>query len=210
MNVPSYRAYSSAEDKRNVVSFEAPPPVKGWPTPWLTQDEFNHYMLPLYEHNWRTTIETQKQIQAEGTQSTHALGTFLEKTFAFDDSRSCFAALQSIHELCEKEKHHCEWTGGGRLDGKNAVTIPVCTHTAMRPEWPEDGSGSQIAPARGRKVPGITLRDVRFAILLDQTLACQVSKDPPTHTPAMRRDQYTWDEFQHRCRAGLGFEKARA
>lgn len=104
MNVPSYRAYSSAEDKRNVVSFEAPPPVKGWPTPWLTQDEFNHYMLPLYEHNWRTTIETQKQIQAEGTQSTHALGTFLEKTFAFDDSRSCFAALQSIHELCEKEK----------------------------------------------------------------------------------------------------------
>lgn len=45
-----------------------------------------------------------------------------------------------------------------------AVVVRVHTHSALRP--PSNSSDSETV--QGRKQPGITLRDIRFAYLLDE------------------------------------------
>ena len=78
------------------ASLPAPPPrPKGWPTPWLTQREFEQYIIPLNSQGWAACINT------FGSRRKVAQ---LYKKFRFEHIDQSLKFLSQIEELSKKEK----------------------------------------------------------------------------------------------------------
>ncbi|KAL5507045.1 hypothetical protein ACEPAH_6501 [Sanghuangporus vaninii] len=174
---------------------EPPGRIKGWPTPIISQYDVDKYLRPLYRRGWSIEYRRKKHEQGDrysvpslqlyfenlGWKEFFALGEFIAKleksekvslpTTKSMTSTSNYAALQ----------HNVEWKYVDRagLDFKSLhdlklplpspVVLLLRTHTAtlLRNSGANDIIEDRLV---SKTIEGITLRDLRFAILLDTFL----------------------------------------
>ncbi|KAJ7293847.1 hypothetical protein C8J57DRAFT_1211247 [Mycena rebaudengoi] len=141
-----------------------PDKVKGWPTPWITEEDADNYLFPLYMQGWYIAV-----VKEDGTNnrvgglscrfsfSGHApAAAFVRDVFALADAENASRAFQEL------SLHHPSWLKLSNLSASKAV-VHLCTHThsALRPVYDEQND----TPA-ARTMPGPTLRDLRLAALV--------------------------------------------
>ncbi|KAI0649202.1 hypothetical protein C8Q79DRAFT_498317 [Trametes meyenii] len=125
----------------------APP----YPCPFLTEEETDTYLEPLYARAW----------VSQDYESSHksTLTKELAKRFTFPDTQALGRFLQDLKVITDSENHHALQDVS---QDPPSVIIKVHTHSALRPaSYAEE-------PRRARVQPGITLRDVRFAYLVEE------------------------------------------
>ncbi|KAJ7721734.1 hypothetical protein DFH07DRAFT_857529 [Mycena maculata] len=128
-----------------------PEKPKGWPTPWITEEDATNYLFPLYSLGWYIVGNPSRY--ASRTASLACNLKFLKPSPA-----SAFA--REIIELSETENHHPSWLKVSHSTGSSVVEVCSATHSALRPEWdPADTPAS-------RALEGLTVRDLRFAALV--------------------------------------------
>ncbi|TFK84083.1 hypothetical protein K466DRAFT_589212 [Polyporus arcularius HHB13444] len=124
------------------------PPAPRYPCPFLTEEEINTYLTPLYRRSWT--------VQPSSHGPTKKAAPELVKRFDFSSGSQVGEFLERVGWVQESENHH-----ETREVNESSVTIRVHTHSGLRPaSHPEE-------PRKRRVCPGITLRDVRFAYLLE-------------------------------------------
>ncbi|KAJ6570267.1 hypothetical protein DFH09DRAFT_1154507 [Mycena vulgaris] len=133
------------------VSLPIPNKPKGWPTPWITEDEATDFLFPLYSHGWYVaTVRNDSVTRTAG----------LARRFPFPDFAPAAAFARDIFTLIEAENHHPCWLNMSHSTKGSILHICSTTHSALRPAWdPVDTPDS-------RALEGITLRDLRFAALI--------------------------------------------
>lgn len=156
-----------------LLSFDLPPlpelPDKPkYPCPYLTDAEITTYLVPLYKRGW--TVQSSNKAARQGHPS---VAPALVKRFLFLKQRG-YANLQfteDIERFQKDEDHHCSVFRRGM-----ALVLRTHTHTA-RP-LPLVG-----VPHPLKVRPGITLRDVRLAILVERAFEVHLVRgtgDPRT------------------------------
>ncbi|KAF9443095.1 hypothetical protein P691DRAFT_764605 [Macrolepiota fuliginosa MF-IS2] len=138
-----------------------PPPVKGWPSFWTIRKEVEDYLYPLYARGWGIDFLPRKYHSSPNDRYVAHLAT--EYIFANFNCASQFIA--DLSALAKEEKHHpCRFSL--QNDKRPTLSLHVLTDSALRPRWNEEDP--DLDPPLSRRVPGITRRDLRFAILLEQ------------------------------------------
>lgn len=137
---------------------QLPPRVKGYPTPWFDKEDFETYLRPLYLRGWGLTLQHHKR-----RPSISAITSVLAAEFPLADFDAAMAFLAEIGRLANSEKHH-PVTLNLLFDKPPTVTVQMFTHSALRPDW-IGASPSKL------KIPGVTRRDLRMAVLIDQLYA---------------------------------------
>ncbi|KAL5524017.1 hypothetical protein ACEPAG_8190 [Sanghuangporus baumii] len=174
---------------------EPPGRIKGWPTPIITQYDVDKYLRPLYRRGWSIEYRRKKHEDGDrysvpslqlyfkdlGWKEFFALGEFIAKleksekvstaTVKCTTSMLNFAILQ----------HNVEWkymdrAGLGfkslhdlKLPLPSPIVLLLRTHTAtlLRNSGANDIIEDRLI---SKTIEGITLRDIRFAILIDAYL----------------------------------------
>ncbi|KAI8980121.1 hypothetical protein BD414DRAFT_493693 [Trametes punicea] len=132
------------------------PPAPRYPCPFLTDEEIQTHLVPLYERAWT--------IQPSSSNSTPA--PELVKRCEFTSEAALGLFLDDLKEITASENHHAVQE---TTSSPPSVTIRVHTHSGLRPATHPD------EPRRTRVQPGITLRDVRFACLAEERFAKYVT-----------------------------------
>ncbi|KAF8893566.1 hypothetical protein BD779DRAFT_1669840 [Infundibulicybe gibba] len=142
-----------------------PAPVSGYPTPWIAKEDVEEYILPLYARGWGVEFKRQPR-----THKSHALNppiACLVIHYGFSGYDSTISFLNEVVGIARSENHH---PSIAIMNGKiPKMTLITQTDSAIRPEW-EEGE-TQAA----RKMPGLTRRDLRFAVLVDTLYDTYVS-----------------------------------
>ncbi|KAI1797197.1 hypothetical protein LXA43DRAFT_1089086 [Ganoderma leucocontextum] len=135
---------------------KAPP----YPCPFLTDEEIQTYLTPLYAWAWT--------VQPSNPGDKNKTAPELVKTFAFSTTQELVEFLQRVGDITRSENHHAVLEESADFP---SIAIRVHTHSGLRP-------ASHPGERRKERVqPGITLRDVRFAHLVEMTLG----DDAPAH-----------------------------
>ncbi|KAJ7510306.1 hypothetical protein B0H11DRAFT_1183301 [Mycena galericulata] len=160
-----------------VASVPIPGKSKGWPTPWITEEDATNYLFPLYSRGWyiSSIAHEHSLLRTAG----------LACRFSFASSSPASNFVREIIELSEAENHHPSWLKLSHSIKSSNVQVCTTTHSALRPEWyPEE-------PLEKRALEGLTLRDLRFAAL--------VSSLPASPTPSREigpsPTRPTWDDL---------------
>ncbi|KAG9220549.1 hypothetical protein CCMSSC00406_0004005 [Pleurotus cornucopiae] len=161
-----------------------PDPVSGWPTPWITAEDFERYMGALYDNGWGIRFSS-----AHSKPTTHPSRVVPEllKTYHFGSDELAVKFVEDLKELMSEEHHHCVLRVAN-----TQVTIYTHTHSAR--------------PTLGSKnAPGITLRDVRFAMLVDSLYSNEsVAKDAGDASSShVQIPSLSWDEYQNSIRTSM-------
>ncbi|PIL35650.1 hypothetical protein GSI_02380 [Ganoderma sinense ZZ0214-1] len=99
----------------------------------------------------------------------------LVKTFTFSSSQELSDFLRRVDDITRSENHHAVLE---ESTGALSIVIRVHTHSGLRP-------ASHPGEKRKERVqPGITLRDVRFAHLVERALGDGATAQHPELTPA--------------------------
>ncbi|KAK7059093.1 hypothetical protein VNI00_001717 [Paramarasmius palmivorus] len=142
-------------------NFRLPASVSGWPTPWLDPHEVEHYLLPLQrDHHWRVTFVQKAQHPA----------LTLQKRYNFKKGPSALNFMKDVIDIANAEDHHPTSLEYG--EDKPYVSLGVRTHSAKIPQqlmaYLLENIRPETDPPTSPRRQGITLRDVRFALLVDQ------------------------------------------
>ncbi|KAI0705793.1 hypothetical protein C8T65DRAFT_652761 [Cerioporus squamosus] len=130
------------------VDFPELPPAPPYPCPFLTDQEIHTYLTPLYRRTWTIQPSKPEQVKKPAPE--------LVKRFTFASVRDVRKFLSRVMRIQASENHHAIQ----EVD-EPSVTIRVHTHSGLRPaSHPEE-------PRKARIRPGITLRDIRLAYLLE-------------------------------------------
>ncbi|KDQ27546.1 hypothetical protein PLEOSDRAFT_158572 [Pleurotus ostreatus PC15] len=159
-----------------------PDRVSGWPTPWITAEDFERYMGVLYNNGWGIHFSSAYSKPSKSHPSRVVPELF--KMYHFDRDEFAAKFVEDLKELMSEENHHCVLRVAN-----TQVTIYTHTHSAR--------------PALGSKnAPGITLRDVRFAMLVDLLRSTEsVARDAgDTSSGHVQFPNLTWDEYQNSIR----------
>ncbi|ESK97946.1 hypothetical protein Moror_884 [Moniliophthora roreri MCA 2997] len=142
-------------------TFKLPPPISGWPTPWLDIHEVEHYLLPiLRDHQWRVNFVTKAQRPVPT----------LEKRYNFNKGPSALTFMRDVIDIANAENHHPTSLQYG--EDSPHVSLGIRTHSAKIPPpvmtYLLDHIRPETDPPTKSRYQGITLRDIRFALLVDQ------------------------------------------
>lgn len=119
----------------------------GYPTTWLTQEEFEKYIPPLYSRGWGIRyMYPNKQFCGCNTGE-------LFVRYQFSSYASALEFVQSMGRVAITEMHHPRL-----LCANYTKHVSVALHTLTN--WAKRDPGKEIEP-------GITIRDIRLAILAD-------------------------------------------
>ncbi|PBK95439.1 hypothetical protein ARMGADRAFT_1164015 [Armillaria gallica] len=117
------------------------------PTHWLSEDELQQYIPPLMRVGWCLRWSTKLK------------SCELSSEFPIAGYKTAMRFMNDISTIADEENHHPERVGFA----SKRLSISVQTHSALSPpvSLPE---GAAVP----YKYPGITLRDVRFAMLVQR------------------------------------------
>ncbi|KAK0476806.1 hypothetical protein IW261DRAFT_1566878 [Armillaria novae-zelandiae] len=120
------------------------------PTYWLSEDELKRYIPPLMRVGWCLRWSTKLK------------SCELSSEFPIAGYNTAMRFMNDISTIANEENHHPERVGFA----SKRLSISVQTHSALSPpiSLPE-GAAREPVPY---KYPGITLRDVRFAMLVQR------------------------------------------
>ncbi|KAL5484964.1 hypothetical protein ACEPAI_7606 [Sanghuangporus weigelae] len=190
---------------------EPPGRVKGWPTPIITQYDVDKYLRPLYRRGWSIEYRRKKHEDGDrysvpslqlyfenlGWKEFFALGEFIAKLEKSEKVGSptvkCTTSMFNFAIL----QHNVEWkymdrAGLGfkslhdlKLPLPSPVVLLLRTHTAalLRNSGANDIIEDRLV---SKTIEGITLRDIRFAILIDAFLR-QYNAEKSSRYPIMIR-----------------------
>ncbi|KAI0833394.1 hypothetical protein BC628DRAFT_1343492 [Trametes gibbosa] len=132
---------------------DAPP----YPCPFLTDEQIATYLTPLYARAWsvRGSNPHPRRPAPE-----------LVKQFCFTTQERLDAFRRDVDIVTQIEDHH----PSKELNQSDtpSIVIRVHTHSGLRPARDAD------EPRRARIQPGITLRDIRFAYLVEQRFSASL------------------------------------
>ncbi|KAI0368635.1 hypothetical protein BV20DRAFT_969002 [Pilatotrama ljubarskyi] len=135
----------------------APP----YPTPFLADEEIATYLIPLYARHWT--------VQPSDPGPKNKPAPELVKVFTFKQPDCAREFLQDVQDVEKSENHEALAILEERPLGLSSLVVKVHTHSGLRPaSHPEE-------PRRARVQPGITLRDVRFAYLLEERYSARTT-----------------------------------
>lgn len=134
-----------------------PPPAQGWPTPWLGRSGIEEYLHPLYKRGWKPSVQ---ESSVKGKES-----TFLSAEYAFKKFDEAVKFVGDVGVIAHDEDHHPSTITITHGKKTTKVSLVTQTHAAKRPA-PAPAESAESPPSYVR-VPGITIRDVRFAILVE-------------------------------------------
>ncbi|KAI0635853.1 hypothetical protein C8Q77DRAFT_596058 [Trametes polyzona] len=135
------------------------PPTPPYPCPFLTTEEIETYLGPLYVRAW--------SVHRSDPGPKNKPAPELVKRFTFSTPDKLGAFLRDLAEITERENHHAVQEVS---HDPPSVVIKVHTHYGLRPARSAD------EPRRVRVQPGITLRDVRFAYLVEHAFSEYVAR----------------------------------
>ncbi|KZV93403.1 transcriptional coactivator/pterin dehydratase [Exidia glandulosa HHB12029] len=115
------------------------PPAPPYPCPLITQEELDEYLIPLYDHDWRVAVKD------------NLFG--LQRRINITKYKFVLEFVNELAEYAKAESHHPEITFT-----YSSVTVRLLTHSAT-----SHPSGENPEPTQG-----ITMRDVRLAILTER------------------------------------------
>lgn len=84
----------------DVRRLKLPPPVKGWPTPWISKDNVWQYLLPLKIFGWRIT----RLYIPPSHKDNFPVIPALRNLFCFADSASAWQFHDYVRSLSDEEK----------------------------------------------------------------------------------------------------------
>ncbi|KAF9270074.1 hypothetical protein L218DRAFT_1071565 [Marasmius fiardii PR-910] len=157
--------------RAHLHAFDLPPPTSGWPTPWLTPQEVERYLFPLHHSfEWRVSFVSK-------TQCSRSVPT-LQKTFHFGNSHNALEFMKDVLDIADDENHHPATL---RYDEspQARVFLGVRTHSAKLPPDLVSYFIEHVRrePPTSLRRQGITLRDIRFALLIDTRYRDQYAVD---------------------------------
>ncbi|KZT73564.1 hypothetical protein DAEQUDRAFT_662081 [Daedalea quercina L-15889] len=134
------------------------PEAPKYPCPYLTEQEIAMYLQPLYEQGWFIGSSEFMKDKRLGREVEYA--PQLVKIFRFSPTHpehreALLAFMESVSQMQTAENHHCNVL----VDGES---VQIRTHTHSARPLPNTNEENP------RERPGITLRDVRLAILVEQ------------------------------------------
>ncbi|KAF8149477.1 hypothetical protein B0H34DRAFT_188454 [Crassisporium funariophilum] len=164
---------NSSQPANPLPELSLPEPVGRTPSA-ITKREAVAYLQPLYLRDWEVKyIESDdgfnksvRNMSIDGLLSKIMwsfkghITPFLVKTFRFKGNKSARTFMQNTFELENQENHHLSlrlWS-----ERRPTVTVITQTHSARR-HLPSPESTAVTEP-------GITLRDIRIAVLLENSL----------------------------------------
>ncbi|KAJ7454853.1 hypothetical protein FB451DRAFT_656893 [Mycena latifolia] len=154
------------------ASISIPDKSKGWPTPWITEDDATNFLFPLYLYGWYITSVRNDPVRTAG----------LACRFNFPSFAPAAAFATDIFTVIEAEKHHPSWLNLSHSTKGSSLHICSTTHSALRPAWDVTDTPDSCA------LEGLTLRDLRFAALVSSlpTSPAHLSNqiEPSTSRPA--------------------------
>ncbi|KAK0505186.1 hypothetical protein EDD18DRAFT_326797 [Armillaria luteobubalina] len=122
------------------------------PTYWLSEDELKRYIPPLMRVGWCLRWSTKLK------------SCELSSDFPIAGYNTAMRFMNDISAIAKEENHHPERVGFA----SKRLSISVQTHSALSPPISfSDSKGAAREPVP-YKYPGITLRDVRFAMLVQR------------------------------------------
>ncbi|KAH7888920.1 hypothetical protein F5I97DRAFT_1925469 [Phlebopus sp. FC_14] len=119
------------------------------PVTHITHKDLDIYLKPLLSNNWHVAVRKDafdREILS------------MNKLFTIKDPESNTAFLDSLAQISKQENHHALIT----TDSASDIYVAVHTHQA-RVQHPDPVTG-QLSTT---KLPGLTLRDVRWAIQVE-------------------------------------------
>ncbi|KAI0729237.1 hypothetical protein C8Q72DRAFT_794696 [Fomitopsis betulina] len=133
------------------------PEAPKYPCPYLSQEEITKYLAPLYDQGWRigsSHFTLQKHVAPSAQEAPELAKAFL---FLPEREEAWIAFIEEVAKIQSQEDHHCTLL----IDG---ACVHVRTHThSARPLVDENAK-----PGNALDRPGITLRDVRLATLIEE------------------------------------------
>ncbi|EKM74590.1 hypothetical protein AGABI1DRAFT_133092, partial [Agaricus bisporus var. burnettii JB137-S8] len=140
---------------------QLPKPVAGWPSFWVIRKEVEEFLYPLYARGWGVGFYARTNYSSRHDRYVAHLNT----DYAFANYSCASQFLADLAVTADEEKHHPSLLF---LRNSKRPTLSIYLHTdsALRPRWHEEDPNA--SPPLSRRVPGITRRDLRFAILLEQ------------------------------------------
>ncbi|KIM45526.1 hypothetical protein M413DRAFT_442196 [Hebeloma cylindrosporum] len=167
------------------IELELPSPVNyvEKTTPLITETEVRRYIYPLHHRGW--TVQRMKH--KDGFHESGQESPFLVGQWTFKGPVSARKFLKELLRIEDLEKHHASFN---LWPGKRPVfTVMTQTHSARK---------HPIAVPDNSTEPGITLRDVRLAVLLESFL--QESQIPlynggaaPSQRNQAGTEKLTWE-----------------
>ncbi|PPR04384.1 hypothetical protein CVT26_004222 [Gymnopilus dilepis] len=147
---------SPANPASHLPELVLPPPVPyiSRTTALLTKAEAEQYLYPLFCRGW--TIKS--MAPNDGFNDANKESPFLVGKFILKGPKSARKFVRELLSIQEQEKHDVSfnlWSGK-----RPSLTIITRTHSAQKPTPSESTADSSTEP-------GITLRDVRLAVLLE-------------------------------------------
>ncbi|KAJ7677356.1 hypothetical protein B0H17DRAFT_1079510 [Mycena rosella] len=158
------------------VSLPIPAKPKGWPTPWITEDDATNFLFPLYAHGWYIAPVRSDAVQIAA----------LLCRFDFPSFKPAAAFTKDIFDLIETERHHPRWLNISHSTTGSTLKICSTTDSALRPQW--DAADT----TDNRALAGLTLRDLRFAALVS---SLHTSPGPPDHEFNPSSSRPPWAEL---------------
>ncbi|KAL1734693.1 hypothetical protein EV714DRAFT_280744 [Schizophyllum commune] len=172
---------------------DVPPPVKGWPTPWLTRQELDDFVLQMSRRGWtvRSLVPSdasQMLLSASATSTTSSAGDQSSKKkeilhaiaqFPFTSYDAALEFVGKVGRIANDELHHPEMI----VTSSKTVMLWMTTHSA-RPgkDWAlvdeaplPSAKDKPVKPPHLRKVPGLTRRDSRLAALIENLHTAEYS-----------------------------------
>ncbi|KAJ7057026.1 hypothetical protein C8F01DRAFT_1233508 [Mycena amicta] len=137
--------------------------------PFITQEDIDDYIAPLYERNWRVFTDFQSlvlenDVLERGSDNVVVLG----KKFNFNRRPVACTFLKDVGELAEKEKHFPKITA---FFGQKSQHVVVRTYTL---KTLDDTQGFDPKNVR----PGLSTDDLRLALLLESHFDTSSEKAP--------------------------------
>ncbi|KAF8894324.1 hypothetical protein CPB84DRAFT_1782794 [Gymnopilus junonius] len=161
----SCRAHSNASKNQSnpperalgLPNLELPPPIPhiSRTTALLTKPEAVNYLYPLYCRGW----VIKSMVPNDGFNDPDRKSPFLVGKFTVKGPKSARQLLRDLLSIEDQEKQHVSfelWSGK-----RPVITVTTQTHSARK---------SPELEAVNSTEPGITLRDIRFAVLLEKVV----------------------------------------
>ncbi|KAG6865487.1 hypothetical protein C0991_002199 [Blastosporella zonata] len=165
--------YKGEERAPALPELETPPRPEGYPTPWFTSQQFIDHILPLYQYGWH--LGFQKMLQSDAV--TNVLG---DRNFTFEDWNQGMAFINGVDVICREEDHHPIEMSIILKNRIVTVTLALRTHSAIRPEWIKRDE-------RPLRISGVTMRDIRVAILIEDLYKSKFGGGAPSVLPPRHR-----------------------
>ncbi|KAG7446631.1 uncharacterized protein BT62DRAFT_932072 [Guyanagaster necrorhizus] len=120
------------------------------PAAWLSEDELRQYIPPLIRVGWCLRWSTKLK------------SCRLSSEFPVAGYKTAMRFMNDVSEIADEENHHPEQISFAN----KRLSISVQTHSALSP--PISPLGQDAGEPVLYKYPGVTLRDVRFAMLVQR------------------------------------------